>query len=248
MKIKEVATIALNEEFGDMSDKEVLVLLKERTDKLNKRWIDSKFTDFSIYKEHEYLCDVLVCWWFLSRNCVANMLSFFRKNVSEYKSFSYFDDYNGVGASTVQVLKEGLHCDFYNDNEEQKKSLERLCDFYSPASRRVNNLSREGKYDVVMSFECAEHYKEPMRYVEEVMSMTREYLVISTGFRKCYTGHFEKYLIDGEEVSIRRTGMLINKRIKKDFILLHTGWNAKPRIFKRKKFICSFFDSNSNVV
>ena len=178
---------------------------------------------------------MFTCYHFVSKSAVTGMLSYFRKNVEGFESLKYFDDYNGIGLTTLHLLEKDLDVKFFNDNDNQLEAFALLCaeyDFDFPK----NDMEHKEKYDVVLSFECVEHFQEPKKYVDKILGMLKPngYLVYSSGFKEVYPGHFSEYTIDGKMYPILTAGREINKYIKTKCDLLHTGWNAKPRIFQKR--------------
>lgn len=197
LTLRDFITTLFGNEFTNMPTEEVISVFKSKSDKLEKIWHNSNFTDFSIYRHPDYIYDMFTCYHYISRNSIINMQKFFKKIGADYKNFTYLDHYNGIGLTTLHLLNDiqSDNITFFNDNPEQISTFNKLCKSYN-FDLPKNENDTESKYDVVISFECAEHYKEPIEYVKNLFNKTNKYLVYSSGFKEVYPGHFPDYIIN----------------------------------------------------
>jgi hypothetical protein len=133
---------------------------------------------------------------------------------------------------------------YFNDCKFQVEAAHRI--LKSPKSRwlpilgdadeckRFNDDGRL-KYDVVICLETIEHFKEPKPFTKRLIDLTKTYFVETTSFcSPQHYGHFPKYLVDGKEVSGLAASVKTHAIIRNDFDLVYSGFNGKPRIWKRK--------------
>ena len=93
----------------------------------------------------------------------------------------------------------------------------------------------DSRFDVVVCLETIEHFKEPMHITEKLMALAKGYLVETTSFcSPQHYGHFDKYLIDGKEVSGMTASRRVHDLIRTEFEQVFSGFNGRPRIWKRK--------------
>lgn len=205
-------------------------MLRFLSSKLMTKWKDSGFKDYSIYSSRAYGCESLLGYWFCTKNSVGNTAKF----LADKKYDTLIDDYNGVGITTAFLKFKGVNVThFFNTEERQYETCKRLFSYLNyEMPQRVEK--RDAKYDAFLSFEIAEHYEEPMKYFEEVVEATNKYLFLSTGFKNVYTGHFENYILNGEQVTRRKVSRACNMFIKENFDLVKLCYNAKPRIYQRR--------------
>ena len=214
--------------------------LREKTKIMTDQWIDSLERgnpDWELYHTKDYVSDTVLCYIVLSRACIKNTFKFFEVNDIPIKNLKWFDDYNGLGFTTADILeKEVKDVNFFNDVEEQIKVLQRLSEHFNYQMPH-NDLDRSGKYDVVCSFEVTEHYQEPDDYIDKICSMVNDdgYLAISWT-TVMFLGHFFEYKINGKVVNGQNFGREISKRIRKNgFVKIGKAINQKPYIFKKVK-------------
>jgi hypothetical protein len=221
--------------FNEMkTNNEIIEVCKEKIKYLEEKWKSSNRTDFSIYTHENYLYDMFICWNYFSKFSIGGMLNYFRKNILNYKDLEYFDDYNGTGMTTLPLIKEGLKTYFYNDNSNQSNTFQLLCD-------KLNFIRSEYDYsakiyDVYISLEVIEHYKEPFLYLQKIMNKTKKdsYLVYATTFKSEYLGHFDSYIYEGNVIEPKKMNRTINNYLKENFDLLFIGFNGLPKIYRRK--------------
>lgn len=243
---KELLEAVFGTQFQSMKQIEIISYLLSKSKTLEEIWKKSNYTDFSIYQHPDYIYDMFVCYHFVSKASITNMLSYFKKNNITYTDFTYLDDYNGVGLTTLHLLNEikAKNIFFFNNNQEQISTFKKLCEKYKfdfPANE-YDSCDSSNKYDVVISLETAEHYKEPLEYAKQLVKKTNKYLIYSSGFNKLFPGHFPTYTIQDEyvlfskkrEVSIKTAGRIVNKYLKDNLDLVYKGWNGKPTIYRKK--------------
>lgn len=228
----------------NLSVKEIKEILDNDASKVLKKWIESNYTDFSVYQMPEYISDLYSCFNCSSSLSVNGTLKYFKKNNIDFKDMTFFDDYNGFGLTTLCLLKDDIKNVFYfNDNPEQVEVFNKLSKVYElPVLPAITDRKNIDIYDVYMSFEVIEHIKEPLEYIKEVDRHIKPggYLIYSCGFNgtdTMYVGHFTEYIVDGKVLSPKNTSKLIYKWIKERYDYVYKGFNNNPQIFKKKELL-----------
>jgi len=256
---KKAAALLLNQPELETKSKAYIIneVCLPKSAELIRIWNDGKQADYSFYDAPEYVYDLLVCYELVSKRSILGFMNYLKdKKVSKYRELSIFEDYNGVGLSTVDLLLNGFtNVSFYNSDAKQLKYFKEMCKLHGvdSATRIVKRPSGES-YDVVISLETAEHFVEPIVYLEGLKQMMRKgtYFVYGHCFRAKpasgaahsakdkilpddeFPGHFSKYSYNGEQVSDAKMAKIVRAWLKENFNLVFKGFNGKPEIFKNK--------------
>ena len=216
--------------------------LKQFSADLGKIWNDSGFTDFSWYQHKDYLIECIWTYVVSSGAATGNMTKYFKEAGIDASRLSCLDYYNGIGLTTLDLINMGFgNVSAFNDVDEQITAFDNLLnstdifphDDRSPSILR--NIPKGWTFDVVVCLETIEHFKEPMGTTRKLMNMTEQYLVETTSFcSPQHYGHFDKYLIDGKEVSGMTASRRVHDLIRTEFEQVFSGFNGRPRIWKRK--------------
>ena len=211
--------------------------LKQFSADLGKIWNDSGFTDFSWYQHKDYLIECIWTYVVSSGAATGNMAKYFKEAGINTSSMNCLDYYNGIGLTTIDLIRMGFNSvTTFNDVQEQIESCSRLLKHNGSYSHTLTNIPKHWTFDVVVCLETIEHFKEPMGPTRELMKMTEQYLVETTSFcSPQHYGHFDKYLIDGKEVSGMTASRRVHDLIRTEFEQVFSGFNGRPRIWKRKK-------------
>ena len=211
--------------------------LKQFSADLGKIWNDSEFTDFSWYQHKDYLIECIWTYVVSSGAATGNMAKYFKEAGINVENLSCLDYYNGIGLTTIDLIRMGFNSvTAFNDVQEQIESCSRLLKHTESYSQTLTNIPKHWTFDVVVCLETIEHFKEPMGTTRELMKMTEQYLVETTSFcSPQHYGHFDKYLIDGKEVSGMTASRRVHDLIRTEFEQVFSGFNGRPRIWKRKK-------------
>lgn len=231
-----MAIVDDDEKYLDMSNQQVITILKKNDDDLIEQWVNSNRTDFGIYDDKRYQQAGLYCYDQMTKRSIHETMKFVHNNMPNAKELTFFDDWNGIGISTLFFMKQGLKCEFMNNCQVQIDIFERLCQA-NGYELPHNDINRQKKYDVFMSFEIAEHYKNPEEYLELVLAQTKpgSIFVISHSMNfPAAPGHFLEYTIGGIDYPNKQASREFNKKIKEHFDQVHRGWNGTPLFFKRK--------------
>jgi hypothetical protein len=208
---------------------------------LGDRWINSGFTDFSMYQDPKYFTNLYLCWHYVSKGSLAGLKKFMEQNEPSWKnSLTFFDDYNGLGITTLSLLEAGVNPNnvfYFNDNPDQVNLFKSFC---AKAGVQPPQLgARDKHYDVYMSLEIIEHYEKPLDYLAGVLATQPKYFVLTSNFspkgNRIYPGHFAQYTNSkGEKVAPRKISREKTAMLKQDYEMVFHGYNGKPVIWKRK--------------
>ena len=197
--INEIMSLCCNnKKFMDISKSNIISFLAQNDNDLLTIWKESNRTDFSIYKNEKYNLAGVYCYYTQTLRCLGEVLKFIYTN--SLKNLYIFDDYNGIGLSSIYLALQGINVSFMNDNENQIQIFNSLCTMHNLLFP-FNDLKREKKYDIVLSFEVAEHYKNPANYINELINMINSdgYLIISHSLHYPEApGHFLEYEINNQ--------------------------------------------------
>lgn len=203
--------------------------LKQFSADLGERWVESDRSDFTLYSTEEYLVECIWTYVVSSGSAMTGVRKFFADH--DVSSMRVLDYYNGIGLTTVDLLKMGFdEVHYFNDVELQTEATKRIAP--SATSWEFHPCRT---YDVVMCLETIEHVKEPVPFTQKLIDSTEQYLIEVTSFcSPQHYGHFEKYLVDGELVSGRVASRRVHDLIRESFDLVHSGFNGRPRIWEKR--------------
>lgn len=251
MKKKDILQILFPEKkYSSMQIKDILEDIRKMDNAVLKRWVDSNHTDFGIYKDPNYRCELFYAYMFVSGASMAGTIKFIKSIMSleEFSKLTVFEHYPGLGLSLLKLYPYTKNLFFSADNaDDQTDYMKKYFDFYN---RDFSVVKEDGcpdmQHDLVISLEIAEHEIYPFRYANKICKKVKKggYLIFSTGFANMYPGHFKEYYdLYGNLINSRTTGRNLNKYIKSlGFELVFKGFNQKPRIFqkkKRRRIVCS---------
>jgi len=233
LKFKELFEKCSNERFKNY--KEIMDFCQLKSSKLNDIWFNSNKTDYSVYEHNDYIYDMFICYGFYSSAAIRYMIKYFKENISNWKDLTYFDDYNGIGLTTLHLLNEELKSYYFNDNKIQLNTFKKLCESYK-FDIPILDKNKKNIYDVYISLEIIEHYKEPLKYLKEATNRIKDngYLIYTTTFNPLFLGHHHEYIIDGKIYLPKKTNRIVNSYLRENFELLFRGFNGLPKIYKKK--------------
>jgi len=221
------------------SPRELWSYARIASDRLRKQWLDSGRTDYSIYKDPEYIYEGLICFSMVSQPSINNLERYTR--VVQLPKGLLLDIYNGIGLTSVFAAMCGFTPAAVNDNPPQvefmQKSALRHLGYEIPVFESLAEVP-DNSFDYVVTLEVLEHFTEPLKHLEETLSKIKGpngVLVESTGFVDCtLPGHFEKYIANGKEVLHREMNKFIKDALKVKFFEEASCVNRKPRIWRMK--------------
>lgn len=237
-RLQKLTSVVLDDKsYLEIRAKDVIKSVGEISSSLDKEWIDSGYSDFSLYHRKDYLYSVINCYNTDSRGSITKALKFFKDNNIDIAQFDLFEDYNGLGFTTLDLMEAGFKSvTYFNDVEVQLEAFDKILN-YCGLEKPTLAKERTGEYDIVLSLETAEHYQEPDDYMDSIMSMVKPggWLVLAQTFNPKWLGHFPTYKIDGEIYTARKAGAENKRRIMRNgFDLHYVGFNTKPCIFKKR--------------
>jgi len=226
----------------NLSVKEIDAIIKPHSEICLKQWIDSNCTDFSVYSRPEYLSDLYTVFRVSSSGSIHSMFKYFKTKGVDVTKQSIFDDYNGFGFTTLVMLKNGMtDVNYFNDVGQQSDTFKALCKAYEfePIEPTVDR-TKIGMYDIYCTFEVAEHFIEPLKYIIGVNSHIKAggYLVYTAGFSgdtNMYIGHFREYTVNNKILSARCASKKVMDFIKEHYTKVYVGFNGCPVIFKKNE-------------
>ena len=238
-RLQQLSSLVLGDErYLTMKTSELKKSINEISSGLDKEWIESGHSDFSIYQRKDYLYSVINCYYIDSRHSITKSLKFFKENNIDISNFDIFDDYNGLGFTTLDLIEAGFGTvSYFNDVKHQTDAFEKILDFYDLEHPYLDK-NKTGKYDVVYSLEIAEHNQEPDEYMDEIMKMVKPggWLILGQTFNPRWLGHFETYTVNGKTYKARKAGAENWRRvIANGFDLVDIGFNTKPFFFKKRE-------------
>ena len=215
--------------------------LKTFSADLGKIWNDSGFTDFGWYQHKDYLIECIWTYVVSSGAATGNMAKYFKEAGINLSRMSCIDVYNGIGLTTLDLQNMGFdYVMYFNDVDYQVLATNLLLRGKGKHLRtgwiKDKSILENGKkFHVVVCLETIEHFQEPIPFTRMLMDMSYDYLVETTSFcSPQHYGHFNKYLIDGKEVSGMTASRRVHDLIRTEFEQVFSGFNGRPRIWKRK--------------
>lgn len=238
-KISESCSFILKDKsYLNLTKDECKEKIKEKIIPLFDRWYNSKCTDFSVYKDKDYIYELINCYYKLSRRCILDSINWLKRNEFNAQDLKILDDYNGIGLTTIDLIKKGFNnVNYFNDNKRQIKVFKRLCK-KEKIKMPYNDKNHKNKYDIIIALELVEHYEKPFEYINKVIDLLNPggYFIYSPSFKYNAIGHFRFYY---NKKNIRHWckyfGRYFNKELKKDFDRLYSGFYNKPIILKLKE-------------
>lgn len=237
-KLQQLSSLVLGkEQFLEMKTGSLKRHINKVSEQLDKEWIESGYSDFSLYHREDYLYSVINCYYTDSKQSITKSLKFFKERNIDISQFDIFEDYNGLGFTTLDLMDAGFKSvTYFNDVKVQLEAFDKLINHYGIESPTLIS-ERTGQYDVVFSLETAEHYQEPDEYMDSIMAMVKPggWLVLAQTFNPKWLGHFEEYKIDGKVYKARKAGAENWRRVMRNGFDLHDiGFNTKPFIFQKR--------------
>ncbi len=215
---------------------------------VTQQWAQSNCTDFTAYSNPDYQWDLVDCFLAVSESSTQHVLHYLQKNGYAWESLSYFDDWNGNGLTSMDLLAAGCQdVSFFNDVAFQAQSLIQMAQnekFVTPKHVQTRSELLENQYDVVLSLQCVEHFERPLDYIDELMKIVKSdgLLCLSVdGFGWTPNesiGHFWTYY---DKNNLPYTGKEMRKIVKKYLkengfeMIKGACWNANPNVFKRTR-------------
>ncbi len=202
--------------------------------------------DFTVYDSLGYHKELFISYLYASRYSIANTFKFLDSINVKYKDFAVFEDFPGMGLTTLDLIKRGIrNINVRQANEEQLNFLKVILgkailgNDYNKISCYNELSATNTQYDIVFSLETLEHYREFMPYLRDITNLVKNggYFVLAKCFsaKTMYTGHFNSYLDNGKILTHYQASKMIREYLHNSgFELLFTGYNAKPLVYQLK--------------
>ena len=204
------------------------------SDRLTRQWIDSGRTDYSIYKDPDYVYEGLLCYHFISKHCLLVVERFHRAFGIEKGTL--LDIYNGVGLTSVYAALCGFDVTVVNDNPAQVEFMQKTAKRHLGRELKVCSTLPSQTFDTVCSFEVLEHFTHPLDELERQLGCVTETGIFaeSTGFLDSgLLGHFETYSVGADVIQHRKVSRLVQKRLERDARVEAFGIQNKPRVWNK---------------
>lgn len=213
--------------------------------RLEERWyrsLQDGAADYTVYDEDAYLVEAVHCWWAYSRPYLRNCL----KPASlppdgvwyRFEDASLIVDVgNGLGftsaalrglSPTAQVIGTNM------PGSTQYRIASLLADAYGftmvPDAAEI-----AGQPDLVWATEYFEHFDRPLDHANELIAALQpRAMLIANTFGGDATGHFDTYIVDGEELPCGKVGRLFNANLRRlGYRKVETKmWNARPTLWE----------------
>jgi hypothetical protein len=137
---RNIVDCIFDNKFKDLSTTEILKNFHEESDILLKQWVDSKETDFSIYQDEKYLKDLMICYYYVSRQSIVGSLKWFEKNNIDISKMRCFEDHNGLGATTLHLLNKFESVDVFNYVLLQREIFKKLYYHFCQVDKKLNQF------------------------------------------------------------------------------------------------------------
>lgn len=214
-------------------------------EELLRRWNESGQTDFSVYRDPGYIDECWSSWeksqvgtrriWQYFKHALPSSYGLIRPYTGpDHRTLTVLDVYSGNGMPAITLKEHGFNVQTFNDcddqiafmnNETDKRGLDRI---------QNHTVLPDDRYDIIISFECLEHFKEPLVHVQDLLRRVKPggFICESTGFGKDCIGHFNEYIVRGERMSARRTSLQVGKMFKEHAEKVFVGFSKMPRIWQ----------------
>lgn len=218
---------------------------------LINQWLNSNCQDFTVYSHPDYQWDLVDCFLSVSELSIEHVLWYLIHHdyyQHHWQSYSYFDDWNGNGLTTMDLLAKGcLDVSFYNIVNHQTQALLEMAQsegFITPKHIDDRQKLLQQQFDVVFSLQCVEHYDHPLTYIDELIQITKlnGLLCISVdGFNSSpekSIGHFWEYYDKDEQ---KHSAVAMRELVKQYIVdngfewIRKACWNSNPLVFKKIK-------------
>ncbi len=238
--------------------KELSAKIQESRSMLHAAWIDSLDESggsdkpggpsYWVYDHPEYNYEAIHCYE-KSKAAVRESIQYFLKNVEgkhtktlfdgDASKISVLDLYNGNGLTTVQFNLNNINAESFNTCDHQVEYMQAAAqDLLGHKLVNHKELPKK-KYDVVATLEVFEHYSEPLKHLEQLISLMKPggYLIESSGFNGSSEniGHFDSYWLWDWKMSFMKARQLTSKVMNHYFDKVHVGFNCCPRIWRLKE-------------
>jgi SAM-dependent methyltransferase len=213
-----------------------------RGPELEARWytaLRAGTPDFTVYDGDAYLAEAWACWCQFSGPHIKTLA---RSGYAARVTPATVADLGcGIGWSTAAL------CRLWPDakvtgtqllNTLQARIARLHADSLGLTFPLVEDLSGVGHVDLVFASEYFEHFLDPARHLDEVLTaLTPDRLVLASTFTKNATGHFYAYLINGEPVPRRSVARRFNAHLRargyeRD---VERFWNDRPALWVRAR-------------
>ncbi len=252
-----ISFIKNDQKFQSLNGTQLLDYFKNSPDRLAalQQWavsFQNDPPDWAVYNTAGYVDEGILCYLYPSAQSVGGTLTWLQKQYPDtWRDLKYFDDYNGVGLTTLLLLANCNNVAFFNDVPAQVQALYDLCNNfnyqipYNDTTRIPvdENSPPQNKYDVVFSLQVVEHYKNPVEdYLTHLTKMVNDqgYLVYMHGFANGgndRTGHFDDGVYQYQGLPVKRR--TVSKRCKEFLnsqgfeLIPEKFYNSNPTIYQK---------------
>ena len=198
-------------------------------------WNETK--DFKVYQMKEYFYNLIFSYMYISKNHIKEVLKWFKNNNIDLSEKIAYDYYNGIGLTTIDLLKSFKKVIVFNNCKEQINILDKLLNDYN-LEYTLNKEKNKINCDVFFSLQEIEHYFDPIKRILEILeeSKSAEFLILSHGFTNDrYCGHYTYYKINNNLIHYTQVFGYIEEKILNEYNLVFCFDRGKLRIYKKKE-------------
>ena len=215
------------------------ILDEKEHEKVNQELIDYFFGnefDHKFYQLPLYFYEVVWCFFVTSYDTLNTALNLTTIKEIKDQVKTVMDYGAGIGLTTCLIAKyfNNAQVSYFDINERHRN-------FFAQLNKDLvdNKIIIEDKpktYDLVFCLELFEHFHDPLEFFNKyILPIASNYMVDVSSFSIHAPGHYPYYVHDGKQLAKKHgISRAFNNEVKKHFDLVQTGWNGRPKVYKRK--------------
>ena len=227
-----------NDHFDKVNGKNFEEIMRDKIKHIFDQWYNSNCTDYNIYNNSDYIYEGLLCYKIWSSIVDGNTINYLIKNGYDLSDLTIFDDYNGLGFTSLDFVNAGFKEVYYHNTcVDQVNIMNKIADHYN-IKKPILDINKSGVYDVVFSCECCEHHYNIDTYLDSIVNMVKPggHLIISVG-TQASIGHFPEYETSNGIVKARNLRSYIKIKLDKEGFgkALIRFFNGTGHVFEKQK-------------
>jgi hypothetical protein len=233
----EVCDIVLpGNHFSSLPSQQAYDYLGAQSKALGQKWVDSGYTDFSVYDGDQYTLECLWTYLVTSKSAILKAIDVVQKMYPAI-AINALDYYNGIGLTTIDMLHAGWKVAAFNDVQHQVVKANQLYQHFDISCVTHTVLPTE-TFNTLVCLEVLEHLQDPVSEIERLIGLLDDQALIieTTSFSSpWHAGHFPEYNINGVPVAGRIAARKTHDAMKRHgFTRVYAGFNGRPRIWARQ--------------